>query len=225
MCPRSSITTPVPSRLGPRVALLRALGMAFILTRTTAASISSASLSSSAWVCWDFWACGLSFGSWATAPPNPSSKAVNAERMRLVVIVLPPELALSIVILNGGDFHFGNTQLCSGSSGVRPARLSFRDEHLAQHEPVPQSRAHARSSPHAHFPHRGARDGRRVRPRVRGSPAALARRLYRLWRLFDPGGLARRPLEPAGHDGSVLLRHRHREHPHGRHHRPGADRP
>jgi hypothetical protein len=63
MCPRSSITTPVPSRLEPRVALLRALGMAFILTRTTAASISSASLSSTASACCDFWACGLSFGS------------------------------------------------------------------------------------------------------------------------------------------------------------------
>src|SRR5204863_87703 len=103
MCPRSSITTPVPSRLEPRVVLLRALGMAFILTRTTAASISSASLSSSAWVCWDFWTRGLSLGSSAAAPPHPSSKAADTATIRFLIIVVPCDAG--IVLLNGAHFY------------------------------------------------------------------------------------------------------------------------
>src|SRR5204862_6455635 len=103
MCPRSSITTPVPSRLEPRVVLLRALGMAFILTRTTAASISSASLSSSACMCWDFWTRGLSLGSSAAAPPHPSSKAADTASIRFLIIVVPCDAV--IVLLNGAHFY------------------------------------------------------------------------------------------------------------------------
>src|SRR5204862_122835 len=103
MCPRSSITTPVPSRLEPRVVLLRALGMAFILTRTTAASISSASLSSSACMCWDFWTRGLSLGSSAAAPPHPSSKAADTATIRFLIIVVPCDAG--IVLLNGAHFY------------------------------------------------------------------------------------------------------------------------
>src|ERR1044072_6893690 len=126
--------------------------------------------------------------------------------MRLVVIVMLPELALSIVILNGADFHLATLLQPSGD---RPARLSFPHERLAQHESVPPPRAYARSPPHAPSPRRGARDGGGARPRLGASPAALARRLHRLWRFFDPRRLARRPLEPARTDGGVLLRHRH----------------
>jgi len=47
-------------------------------------------------------------------------KAVKAERMLLVVIVMLPEVALSIVILNGADFHLATPD--SPPAERRPVR-------------------------------------------------------------------------------------------------------
>ena len=60
------------------------------------------------------------------------------------------------------------------------------------------------------YPDRGAGDGAGLRLELRRHAETVARRLYRLWRLFAAGRLARRPLEPARHDDRVLPRHRRR---------------
>src|SRR5690349_11451183 len=83
MCPRSSITIPVPSRVEPRVLLLRALEIAVILIRTTAASTSSASFSARVWA----------------GAGKATRHIASPARIRTVVILL------AIVILNSSDFQ------------------------------------------------------------------------------------------------------------------------
>src|SRR6266567_6037808 len=206
MCPRSSITTPVPSRLWPRFALLRASAMAFILTRTTAASISSASLSSCAAACWDFWAWGFSLGSCAKAGLTERKHAASAARIRPIIAITPFR-----VRPRPAPLFCQYTKLLRASDKLRG---EFSHERLAPHELLPQSRARARSPAHARFPHGGPRHGRGARRRLCGAPAPFARRLHRVRRLLGPGRMARRPLEPLRHDGRVLLRNRSGGHPH-----------
>jgi len=84
----------VPSRLGPRVVLLRALGMAFILTRTTAPAFPPL-LFEIRLVCWDFWREVLPLVL-SNRAPSTKMKAVKAERMLLAVIVMLPEVAYQL---------------------------------------------------------------------------------------------------------------------------------
>src|SRR6266545_1675611 len=129
--------------------------MAFILTRTTAASISSASLSSCAAACWDFCAWGFSFGSCAKAGLTERKHATSAARIRPIIAVTPFR-----VRPRPAPLFCQYTKLLRASDKLRS---EFSHERLARHEPLPQSRARARSPAHARFPHGGPRHGRGAR--------------------------------------------------------------
>src|SRR6266851_5680489 len=109
--------------------------MAFILTRTTAASISSASLSSCAAVCWDFWAWGFSFGSCARAGLTERKHAASTARIRPIIAVTPFRVRPRPTPL-----FYQYTKLLRANDKLRG---EFSHERLARHEPLPQSRARA----------------------------------------------------------------------------------
>ncbi len=77
-----------------------------------------------------------------------------------------------------------------------------------------QHRPRLRPSLHAAVPGRGAAHGGAVRSALGRAAGAFDSRLRRLRRRRHTGGLARRPLEPLGHDGDIFCRHRHLLDPH-----------
>ena len=75
--------------------------------------------------------------------------------------------------------------------------------------PVPQHRAFSRSPVHAHLRDgRGARALARMGARLRRAAQIRDARLLRVRGVLLSGRLARRQMEPRGHDGGVLHRHR-----------------
>src|SRR3990172_1226837 len=113
--PLSSMTTPAPSRVEPRLALLRAPAIAFIFTRTTAEIISSASLSDGAPSSFDWARCARA-SVWAACDrvATPKAKAeINAAssigqrklRMGVMLISWWEDDDSIIVILIADDFQ------------------------------------------------------------------------------------------------------------------------